>query len=311
MRVRVQPRRKCPKGHGELVLDVEGLAQRTFTDLAFTRNGCHKTVTRYEGRKARCLTCGKSYEPPALRRLGNKEFGHAFQAWTICQRVVLRLPYQIITQVTEHLFGIGLSPSTGVNFLRYLANYYAPTEAASLQAILKSDFVHVDETKINIQGVDHYVWLFTDGQHVVFRMTETRETDIVREILAGYQGVLVSDFYPGYDSMLCLQQKCLVHLIRNINDERWKAPLGRKDRNRRSQLTRDNRFLVPRTRVILLRIYQRGHIENASTTVLPFHHLSTAATWNPSPRSRPGKVQKPSRQPDLPVCRLGSKLLPR
>ena len=68
-------------------------------------------------------------------------------------------------------------------------SYYAPTEAAILRAILKSDFVHVDETKINIQGVDHYVWVFTDGKHVVFRMTETREADIVREVLAGYQGV--------------------------------------------------------------------------------------------------------------------------
>jgi hypothetical protein len=72
--------------------------------------------------------------------------------------------------------------------------------------------------------VDHYVWVFTDGKHVVFRMTETREADIVREVLAGYQGVLVTDFYPGYDSMPCRQQKCLVHLIRDINDDLWKAP---------------------------------------------------------------------------------------
>ena len=93
-----------------------------------------------------------------------------------------------------------------------------------LQAILRSDVVHVDETKIGIQGVDHFVWVFTDGKHVVFRMTETREADIVHEVLAGYQGVLVSDFYPGYDSMPCRQQKCLVHLIRDINDELWKAP---------------------------------------------------------------------------------------
>ena len=76
--------------------------------------------------------------------------------------------------------------------------------------------------------VDHYVWVFTDGKHVLFRMTETREADIVREVLAGYQGVLVSDFYPGYDSMPCRQQKCLVHLIRDINDDLWKAPFDRE-----------------------------------------------------------------------------------
>jgi len=124
--------------------------------------------------------------------------------------------------VTEHLFGVGVSASSGVNFLRYLADSYALTEEANLRAILTSDFVHVDETRINIEGVDHYVWVFTDGKHVLFRITETREVDIVHEVLAGYQGVLVSDFYPGYDGVPCRQQKCLVHLIRDINDDLWK-----------------------------------------------------------------------------------------
>jgi len=227
--IRVQPKRMCPKGHGSLVLDNDRLAERTIIDLAFTRNGCRKSITRYEGRKGRCPKCdNKLYEPPALTRLGRGHFGHSFQAWIVYQRIVLRLPYRIIVQAMEHLFGIGLSAPSGVNFLRNLACYYAPTEEAILRAILKSDFVHVDETKINIEGVDHYVWVFTDGQHVDFRMTETREADVVRDVLAGYQGVLVSDFYPGYDSMPCRQQKCLVHLIRDINDELWKAPFDKE-----------------------------------------------------------------------------------
>jgi transposase len=218
----------CPQGHSGLIIDEKDLSRRTVLDLIFTRNGCRKTVTRYEGNKAYCPRCGQVYVPPALVVIGNQMFGHALQAWTVYQRVVLRLPYRIITQVTEHLFGIGLSASSGINFLRYLASYYASTEEGNLQAILKSAFIHVDETKINIQGVDHYVWVFTDGKHVVFRMTETRETDIVREVLTGYQGVLVSDFYPGYDSMPCRQQKCLVHLIRDINDDLWKAPFDKE-----------------------------------------------------------------------------------
>jgi hypothetical protein len=90
--------------------------------------------------------------------------------------------------------------------------------------------------------VDHYVWVFTDGRHVVFRMTETREADIVREVLAGYQGVLVSDFYPGYDGVPCRQQKCLVHLIRDINDDLWKAPF---DQELETFAVEVQRLLVP------------------------------------------------------------------
>jgi len=69
--------------------------------------------------------------------------------------------------------------------------------------------VHVDETKISVEGIDQYVWVFTDGTHTIFRLTRTREAAIVREVLRGYSGVLVSDFYGGYDAVECRQQKCL------------------------------------------------------------------------------------------------------
>ena len=91
--------------------------------------------------------------------------------------------------------------------------------------ILQSPFIHVDETKISIQGRNWYVWVLTDGKHVVFRLTDSRETTLIHEMLAGYEGVLVSDFYGGYDSMPCRQQKCLVHLIRDLNEDLWKTPL--------------------------------------------------------------------------------------
>ncbi|MEX1095476.1 MAG: IS66 family transposase [Planctomycetales bacterium] len=226
--VRLAPKRKCPRGHGELVLNGQGQAEQTVVDLVFTRNGCRKTVTRYAGKKGWCPKCNRHYPPPFLNKMCRHQFGHNFQVWTVYQRIILRLPYRIITQVSEHLFGVGFSMGTVVRFLQYQADYYADTEAAALAAIRKSGFVHVDETRINIQGADHYAWVFTDGQHVVFRMTETREADIVREVLAGYQGVLVSDFYPGYDGVPCRQQKCLVHLIRDINDDLWKAPFDRE-----------------------------------------------------------------------------------
>jgi len=35
---------------------------------------------------------------------------------------------------------------------------------------------------------------------------------------------LISDFYPGYDSQKCKQQKCWVHLIRDMNNDLWRAP---------------------------------------------------------------------------------------
>ena len=44
-------------------------------------------------------------------------------------------------------------------------------------------------------------------------------------MLAPFHGVLVSDFYAGYDFLPCEQQKCLVHLVRDIDDDLLRNPL--------------------------------------------------------------------------------------
>ena len=45
-------------------------------------------------------------------------------------------------------------------------------------------------------------------------------------MLAGFKGVLVSDFYSAYDSIPCRQQKCLIHLMRDINEDLLKQPFN-------------------------------------------------------------------------------------
>jgi hypothetical protein len=140
------------------------------------------------------------------------------------QRVALRQPYEAICQMTDEMFGEHLRTSTAAALVGSLSKQYLVAESILLQRIKASPFVHVDETKINIQGTEQYVWVFTDGTHVVFKLTDTRETTIVQDILNGYAGVLVTDFYAGYDSVKCRQQKCLVHLIRDINNDLWNNP---------------------------------------------------------------------------------------
>jgi hypothetical protein len=226
--IQVAPPSSCPKHQGESLEISEKVSDKFIINLRFTKSGCGKTVTKYVSAQGYCQKCHKHYPPPKIEELGNQLFGHAFQAWVIYARIVLRLPYRIILQEMEDLFHESASIGTLINFIKYFAGYYTATEKFSLQRILESPFVHADETPINIQGVDHYVWVFTNGKHVVFRMTETREAAIVHEFLSDYKGVLISDFYGGYDAVTCRQQKCLVHLIRDLNNDLWNDPYNRE-----------------------------------------------------------------------------------
>ena len=146
-------------------------------------------------------------------------FGHGFLSWVAYQRIVLMLPVRPISQTLAALFSESVGNSTICKFIHQLSGDYAQTETLLRRGILQSPFIHVDETKIIIQGHNWFVWVLTDGKHVVFRLTENRETTLIHKMLAGYEGVLVSDFYGGYDSMPCRQQKCLVHLIRDLNED--------------------------------------------------------------------------------------------
>jgi Transposase IS66 family len=38
-------------------------------------------------------------------------------------------------------------------------------------------------------------------------------------LLKDFRGVFVSDFYAAYDSLPCEQQKCLIHLLRDFNQD--------------------------------------------------------------------------------------------
>jgi len=84
--------------------------------------------------------------------------------------------------------------------------------------------IHADETKVSLKGRTGYVWVFTNLEEVAYIYSDTREGTILEEMLKNFGGVLVSDFYAAYDSPDCVQQKCLIHLIRDVNDDLFKNP---------------------------------------------------------------------------------------
>lgn len=95
-----------------------------------------------------------------------------------------------------------------------------------LQSIVGGPLVHADETKVNLHGQDGYVWVFTNLEEAVYLYSPSREGEIVQRVLKDFDGVLVSDFYAAYDSLNCAQQKCLIHLIRDLNEGVFKEPFN-------------------------------------------------------------------------------------
>jgi hypothetical protein len=130
-----------------------------------------------------------------------------------------------ISRGVNDLLGFATSGSTIHHYKAYAAQKYERTYDAVLERIVSGRLVHADETHFKLKGgQDGYVWVVTNMEDVYFFFSRTRESDTVKDLLNGFDGVLVSDFYVGYDAIPCPQQKCLIHLMRDLNDDLLRQP---------------------------------------------------------------------------------------
>jgi hypothetical protein len=122
------------------------------------------------------------------------------------------------------LFNLHLPRGGTNNFKSNAAKYYRSTYDSIIKKICRGNLLHVDETSISVKGKGGYVWVLTSMEEVAYFYTPTREGNTIQTMLKDFSGVLVSDFYAAYDAIQCSQQKCLIHFIRDLNDELLKHP---------------------------------------------------------------------------------------
>jgi hypothetical protein len=196
-------------------------AKRAY-DLILTPAGVRRKVIECRASAHRCLNCGRCFVPQSYQRL-DKHF-HGLKSWAMYQHVVHRVSLQGVSDMAEELFGIRVHIDEVNMFKALLARYYRLAYDRLLQKILAGHLLHIDETEVRLKKGKGYVWVLTNLEEVVYVYRSTREGDFLRQLLKDFRGVLVSDFYAAYDSIDCPQQKCLIHLMRDMNQALLNAP---------------------------------------------------------------------------------------
>jgi predicted RecB family nuclease len=212
----------CPTCKSRLVYR-HGKRSRTVVDLRFMRHGLKRWITRYIARRYRCLSCRLIFYPPDRRWTASK-YGPDLVAYTMYQNIELRFPQSRIALGIKKLFGLDISRSTINRFKGAAAQTYESTYSNLLKRLSKGRLLHVDETSAGVKGKEGYVWVLTSLEEVAYFHTPTRAGDTIQAMLKEFSGVLVSDFYAAYDAIECSQQKCLIHFIRDLNDDLLKHP---------------------------------------------------------------------------------------
>jgi hypothetical protein len=125
----------------------------------------------------------------------------------------------ILEKMFREFFDLAVHENEVLMFKSLLAHHYKPTYQSLRKTILSGPIMHIDDTEVKLKTGKGCVTVITSLEEVVFIYRPTKEGGFVKDLLKSFHGVLVSDFHPTYDSFEGPQQKCLIHLMRDINQE--------------------------------------------------------------------------------------------
>lgn len=194
---------------------------KTVHDLKLFDGGVKRWAVKHAANRYLCRQCRKTFLP---EEYPSSTLGDNLRAWAVYQNIGLLRSHGSIAEEMRELFGYEYPKDIAGRFKSSLAAYYESTYRQLIDRIQTGWLIHADETKVSLKGRTGYVWVFTNLEEVAYIYSDTREGTVVEEMLRNFRGVLVSDFYAAYDSPDCVQQKCLIHLIRDVNDDLFKNP---------------------------------------------------------------------------------------
>ncbi|MBT7616763.1 MAG: IS66 family transposase [Calditrichaeota bacterium] len=216
-RVEIETEIRCPRcGNDDFYKHDEKF--KTVYDLFYLKYGIKRWVVEYHAYRSRCKSCNKTFAPKEFLQIKGK-YGNQLMVWVVYQIVALRQTYNKIIENLQDTFDYHLHNTICSEIKKKMAKNYKISYEKILNNLVNGNLIHADETPCKIKGNTVFVWIFTNYEEVAFVYTPTREGDILTEVLRDFNGVLVSDFYSAYDSFKGPQQKCLIHLIRDMNDD--------------------------------------------------------------------------------------------
>jgi predicted RecB family nuclease len=216
----IDRRPACCSRCGASVIYRNGRCTHTIYDLQFSATGLKRWIVRYLFNRYVCRRCKRGFN--ALSR--QSRYGRNLSAFVVYQVVEQRISQHAVARNLENLFGLSVSVDTVNSIKSRSAKDQETTYQAILERLRAGSLIHADETKVTIEGANRYVWVFTNLEEVAFVYGDTREAKTPQDMLRNFRGVLVSDFYAAYDSFDCAHQKCLIHLMRDINEDLRKQP---------------------------------------------------------------------------------------
>jgi transposase len=166
-----------------------------------------------------CSGChSKQYAPHAPEEIPSSYVGPNVLVHTVLLKYHHGLPYSKIKLVFKELCNLEITESALAQALQRMSRWLKVEEDEIIRAIRESPHIHGDETGWKIAGTTHWLWAFVNKRLALYRIRQSRGRAVPKEVLKDdYGGVVISDFYSAYSKSGKRRQRCLVHLVREMN----------------------------------------------------------------------------------------------
>jgi transposase len=132
-------------------------------------------------------------------------------SWVLTAKCVDGLPFYRLEKML-HRYGVEISRETMCDWMQQGARRLLPLVGLLRQEVLRSEVIQADETTVQVLGEPSrsptskcYLWAYRGGRAeepvLYFEYSPSRGAEVPLKFLNGYQGVLQTDGYDGYEEV--------------------------------------------------------------------------------------------------------------
>jgi hypothetical protein len=205
--------KQCPDCEGEL-----SLPSKWHTHTQIDIPAVQKTiVTRFSVGWCYCSHCEK--EVSSKEKLSGSKYGPNLHTQVMYWKYSLGLTFGKIAKLLKDQFNLEISTGQLSEMaMRGGRKFNAAYE--DIGAALKNQaYLHADETGWRVEGTNHWLWSFSNDKLSYYVIDRSRGQKVVESKLGkAFDGVLITDFYGGYNEIKSSKQKCWTHLLRELRE---------------------------------------------------------------------------------------------
>lgn len=163
--------------------------------------------------------CGHSWESKPNEVPHEGLFGKNMQSQITLLKFDDRLPLRKTISAIERQYKTSLTSKAVYDITKRVAGKVTPEYNKIKRKIRRATNLHIDETKIKIQGKTFWLWVFKSRKNIFFVIHKKRNRTVLDEILGfHYKGFIICDGHSAYKEYTKYLQRCWAHILRETKE---------------------------------------------------------------------------------------------